>query len=868
MIYCPKCGTANRDGSKFCNECGEKLSSQTQVWCPRCGASNSIQSVFCSECGGRLLPSAMPASGTGVSPTIKGLSLPTKASLGEVQEEPAAAGAPESEEDVPAWLRELGATLSTDEAGGPAAPEDSEVPDWLQDLRASLPEEPMARTPQVGEAEEEQEPDWLAELRPSAPEPEPVVPEEVEEEEVPDWLAELRPSEPEREPEPVVPEEVEEEEVSDWLVELQPSEPEWEPELAVPEEVEEEEVPDWLAELRPSEPEREPVVPEEVEEGEIPDWLAELRPSEPEREPEPVVPEEVEEGEIPDWLAELRPSEPEREPEPVVPEEVEEGEIPDWLAELRPSEPEREPEPVVPEEVEEGEIPDWLAELRPSEPEPEREPVVPEEVEEGEIPDWLAEVRPSEPEREPEPVVPEGIEEGEIPDWLAELRPPAFDERPSVAPPAAEEMPPIPARPEEVEGLQVEPSAEALPAEEELPDWLVLSREELGEREESLVRAEIPDWLLALKPRELREEGEVSAPELAVEEAVEETGLLAGLQNTLPVEMLIAQPRAVTAARVEAPVTDTSQARLFAEIVGKPPEAAPKAILQPSKGLLALLPRLIIYLALVVAITLPLLLGEPLLLRDVEPAPEALQRLYDRIESLVSDAPVLVAFDYDPATSGEMDVLAKAVVGHLMDREARVVAVSLLPAGPATAQSVLDALADERPGYAGGYGQRYVNLGYIPGQATAVRLLGQSLGTTLPRDFQNNPLADLPAMQGLTAIQSFDLIVALAATQDTLRWWVEQAGTPYGVPLGAGVSASVDPLVRPYYATEANQLLGLVGGVPGAAAYEALRSGQDRPSGTIAARLDSQLAGHLVFVVVLLFGNGVYLLQRGNRRER
>jgi hypothetical protein len=25
MIYCPKCGTANRDGSKFCNECGGRL---------------------------------------------------------------------------------------------------------------------------------------------------------------------------------------------------------------------------------------------------------------------------------------------------------------------------------------------------------------------------------------------------------------------------------------------------------------------------------------------------------------------------------------------------------------------------------------------------------------------------------------------------------------------------------------------------------------------------------------------------------------------------------------------------------------------------------------------------------------------------
>ena len=645
MIYCPKCGTANRDGSKFCNECGEKLGSQTQVKCPQCGALNSVQSVFCSECGGRLLPSATSGSGTGVPPAIKGLSLPTKASIGEGAEEPAAGDVPEADEEVPAWLQELGAALSTGEAGGPASVEDSaEIPDWLQDLRASLPEEPVSQVPQV----------------------------------------------------------------------------------------------------------------EEAEEGQVADWMAELRPSVEEAEPEP------------------------------------------------------------------------------------------------------------------QPPVAEEVEEGEVPDWLAELQPPALEETAAAVPPSAEETTQVPGMPGWLEELRAEapeaPSpAEGTAAEAELPDWLVPSGPELGKEEESLTRAEIPDWLLALKPQELREEGEVRGAELVVEEAAEETGLLAGLQGTLPVEMLIAQPRAVIAAEVETPIADTPQARLFAEIVGEPPEAAPKAIPQPSKGLLALLPRWIIYITLIAAVTLPLLLDKSPLSRTLEPSP-AVAGLYDRIESLDSGSPVLVAFDYDPTTSGEMDLLTRAIVGHLMDREARVVAVSLLPAGPATAQSVLDELASERPGYADGYGQRYTNLGYIPGQAAAVRLLGQSVRMALSRDFQNNPLANLQVMEGLTTAQSFDLIVELAAAQDTLRWWIEQAGTPYGVPLGAGVSASVGPLARPYSETERQQLVGLVSGVPDAAVYEALRSGQDSPAGTMAARLDSQLAGHVVLLMVLLVGNGVYLVRRRNGR--
>jgi hypothetical protein len=304
-------------------------------------------------------------------------------------------------------------------------------------------------------------------------------------------------------------------------------------------------------------------------------------------------------------------------------------------------------------------------------------------------------------------------------------------------------------------------------------------------------------------------------------------------------------------------VTDTPQARLFAEIVGKPPEAATTTVLQPRKGLLAKLPLLILYIVLIGAVALPQLLTETLVPRVVEATP-AVTSLHDAIESLDSGAPVLVAFDYDPTTSGEMDVVAETIIRHLMERQARVVVVSLLPAGPATAESVLEGLVADG----------YANLGYIPGQAAAIRLLGQSVDRARPRDFYGVPLSDLAVMEGLINIQSFELLVELAPDQDTLRWWIEQGAMPSGVPLVAGVSASVEPLARAYYETEARQLVGMIGGVPGAAAYDALRGGSDSLNGTLGTRMDSQLAGHLVFVVVLLIGNGVYVVRRLSGRGR
>ena len=49
-MECPKCQFNNRDGAKFCNECGQKF----QLNCPDCGSKNRVGSKFCDECGSNL----------------------------------------------------------------------------------------------------------------------------------------------------------------------------------------------------------------------------------------------------------------------------------------------------------------------------------------------------------------------------------------------------------------------------------------------------------------------------------------------------------------------------------------------------------------------------------------------------------------------------------------------------------------------------------------------------------------------------------------------------------------------------------------------------------------------------------------------
>src|SRR5215469_7619679 len=49
-MRCSKCGADNREGRKFCTQCGSALAAE----CPRCGAAIEPAEKFCGECGAAL----------------------------------------------------------------------------------------------------------------------------------------------------------------------------------------------------------------------------------------------------------------------------------------------------------------------------------------------------------------------------------------------------------------------------------------------------------------------------------------------------------------------------------------------------------------------------------------------------------------------------------------------------------------------------------------------------------------------------------------------------------------------------------------------------------------------------------------------
>ena len=66
-MRCSKCRADNREGRKFCAQCGSPLAAK----CPSCGASNEPGERFCGECGATLGAPAAAARRKPEEPQIR-----------------------------------------------------------------------------------------------------------------------------------------------------------------------------------------------------------------------------------------------------------------------------------------------------------------------------------------------------------------------------------------------------------------------------------------------------------------------------------------------------------------------------------------------------------------------------------------------------------------------------------------------------------------------------------------------------------------------------------------------------------------------------------------------------------------------------
>lgn len=269
---------------------------------------------------------------------------------------------------------------------------------------------------------------------------------------------------------------------------------------------------------------------------------------------------------------------------------------------------------------------------------------------------------------------------------------------------------------------------------------------------------------------------------------------------------------------------------------------------------LANIDRRIIFVVIAVAVVVPLLL--PLGMR-VKVTPQA-RTIYDEVENLPAGSNVLVSFDYDPAAMPEVHPMALAFLRHCFAKKHKVIIMALWPQG---AQMAVRAIGEIGGEFDLEYGRDYVNLGYKPGGDIVIKSLGASFPEVFPRDMAGEPTAGLPIMAKVRNLKDIDLVMDLSAGDPGIPAWVRVANALYQRKVAGGCTAVSAPQFFPYLQT--GQLIGLLGGLKGAAEYEAVTA----YAGKATRRMDSQSVAHVVIIAFILFANISYFILRKQRAE-
>lgn len=759
------------------------------------------------------------------------------------------------------WLTELEdeATAETTEKSG--------LTDWLNEEIEPILDTAVAPTeePEPGDTEDIIEPDlsWLDE-------PEPIAPEIIEPAETPpppalesEHLAEE--SAPEEalplpeEPEPIEPvEEITDDEFARLFAEG--------PEEALPE---------WLSEtdiasepLLSETPDLDILAEDELPDAADLDWTADLidtgmlpaAADAPDQESDDTQQEQPEE-EV-DWLSDLaaistgqliidaQDSKPElseaSSEEPAEADEKElEAEEAAPLPDLGPiEEADSWATGLLAEEAGEVEdLPEWLNQLDeveeaadiPSEP----PPIATDE----ELPEWITSMRPSEAaiydSRLPDAIstdstlgedfedIPADLAGAELPDWLDDV---------ALAGTAA--------------------AGAAAGEETEIPDWLVVDdeagslAEELGGTSsddwqtmldelpdappmaERLAKADIPEWVQALKPAAVS--GEAAFEPAGPEESV---GPLSGLHGVVPASGLFLQPHEVPTAVAQFTTSpeQEKQMALLRQLAREEPMQATKVMQKDSQSLSIWL-RVLLAFLLIAAVILGLR-GVNLINKSTTAVPEPISGVHTAVQEAAGH-PVLVAIEYTPAMAGELDPLTTTLLNQLEENQSQILIVSQHTTGTPLAanfSNFYDAL----------------NLGYLPGNAVSLRQLNECMAPGAAcQTMAGQPLS--PEVSAF--LENTALVIVITGNRESLLNWVEQVGRRQDMPMVAGVTQGLVPLTDPYFAS--GQLSGILSGMPGTAVYQLNYT--DNIAKPVNQEMNALLYAQILVVIFLIVGLIIY----------
>jgi len=272
--------------------------------------------------------------------------------------------------------------------------------------------------------------------------------------------------------------------------------------------------------------------------------------------------------------------------------------------------------------------------------------------------------------------------------------------------------------------------------------------------------------------------------------------------------------------------------------------------------------RRYIFIFIALAVIIPLLLG---LRFEEEPTPIVLS-LYHAVDSLPPHSKILLSFDYGPTTAPEIQPMIDVVLRHAAIKKLKIYLMAVWATGHnLTVQTVDKILGKEFPDYK--YGIDYVNLGYKAGNQGLIRVIVDDIKRMYNTDAAGTGIDNIPIMGEVESLKDMDLIISFGGGFPGIKEWVLFAGDPGRIPIGGGCTAVSAPQLYPYYP---NQLVGLMGGIKGAAEYEShVRKVYPahflkRPTPGMNMMV-AQMVAHIVIMLFIVFGNVMFFALRARQ---
>jgi hypothetical protein len=266
------------------------------------------------------------------------------------------------------------------------------------------------------------------------------------------------------------------------------------------------------------------------------------------------------------------------------------------------------------------------------------------------------------------------------------------------------------------------------------------------------------------------------------------------------------------------------------------------------------LDRRIIFLTVALAVILPLFFPFRL---PVEVTPPVRQ-LYDVIEGLPKGSVVLISIDYDPSGSPELDPATLAIMRQCFGRDLKVFVMGLWATGVPLGMRALETVGVEE--YHKQYGVDFVDFGYIPGGAIALVNLGRDVQNVCREDVYGTPAAEIPMMKHIRTADDFGLVISMSMGIPGSDQWIWYYHARYRGNLATAQTAIGAPKYYQYLQT--GQLVGLIGGMKGAAEYERLV----HTFGLATVGMDSQSSAHLLIIAFIVLGNVIFWMEKRRKK--